>query len=66
MNKDNQSENRLPILTLELLKQQLDVSYSTIKRMMNEGLPYYKRGHKIFFHKDKIQNYLDQKYQNNK
>ena len=53
MNKDNQSENRLPILTLELLKQQLDVSYSTIKRMMNEGLPYYKRGHKIFFHKDK-------------
>ena len=43
-------------------KDVLNISYSTLKRMMNEGLPHYKRGKKLYFSPTKVQDWFDKKY----
>jgi len=47
---------------MENLMNEMDVSYSTLRRMMLEGLPHYKRGKKIYFNPNKVQNWFDDKY----
>tara|TARA_R110001592_G_scaffold332805_2_gene616389 strand:+ start:547 stop:759 length:213 start_codon:yes stop_codon:yes gene_type:complete len=49
-------------VTMDSLKDELDMSYSTIRRMMLEGLPHYKRGKKIYFNPNKVQDWFDEKY----
>ena len=56
-------EKNFSFITMESILEELDVSYSTLKRMMNEGLPHYKRGKKLYFNPTKVQDWFDKKYQ---
>ena len=53
----------LSLLTMESMLNRLQVSYSTLHRMMKEGLPHYKRSQKVYFSPDKVQDWFDKKYQ---
>ena len=50
-------------VTMDSLMEELKISYSTMRRMRNEGLPHYKRGKKIYFSPNKVQDWFDKKYQ---
>ena len=43
---DKVKDKSFPYVTMDNLMNELDVSYSTMRRMMLEGLPHYKRGKK--------------------
>ncbi len=60
---DKVKDKSFPYVTMDNLMNELDVSYSTMRRMMLEGLPHYKRGKKIYFNTDKVQSWFDEKYQ---
>jgi len=60
---DSVTEKNFSFVTMDSLMGELKVSYSTLKRMMNEGLPHYKRGKKIYFSPNKVQDWFDEKYQ---
>ena len=51
----NKVDKNFSFITMESVLEELDVSYSTLKRMMNEGLPHYKRGKKLYFNPTKVQ-----------
>ncbi len=55
-------DKNFSFITMESILEELDVSYSTLKRMMNEGLPHYKRGKKLYFSPTKVQDWFDKKY----
>tara|TARA_B100000519_G_C14241380_1_gene437493 strand:- start:2050 stop:2262 length:213 start_codon:yes stop_codon:yes gene_type:complete len=59
---DKVEDKTFSFITMESLMKEMDVSYSTIRRMMLEGLPHYKRGKKIFFNPNKVQSWFDDKY----
>lgn len=59
----NKVDKNFSFITMESVLEELDVSYSTLKRMMNEGLPHYKRGKKLYFNPTKVQDWFDKKYQ---
>ncbi|MDA8753840.1 helix-turn-helix domain-containing protein [Candidatus Marinimicrobia bacterium] len=59
---DKVKDKTFPYITMENLMTEMDVSYSTLRRMMLEGLPHYKRGKKIYFNPNKVQNWFDDKY----
>ena len=58
----NKVDKNFSFITMESVLEELDVSYSTLKRMMNEGLPHYKRGKKLYFNPTKVQDWFDKKY----
>lgn len=58
----NKVDKNFSFITMESVLEELDVSYSTLKRMMNEGLPHYKRGKKLYFSPTKVQDWFDKKY----
>jgi|TARA_Y100000294_G_scaffold123762_1_gene115140 hypothetical protein len=49
-------------VTMDSLMEELKVSYSTMRRMMMEGLPHYKRGKKIYFNPNKVHEWFDNNY----
>ena len=60
---DSVKDKNFSFITMDSLMEELEVSYSTMRRMMLEGLPHYKRGKKIYFNPDKVQSWFDDKYQ---
>ena len=60
---DKVKDKNFSFITMESVLDELDVSYSTLKRMMNEGLPHYKRGKKLYFNPSKVQDWFEKKYQ---
>ena len=57
------TDKNFSFITMDSLMKELKVSYSTMRRMMLEGLPHYKRGKKIYFNPNKVQDWFDKKYQ---
>jgi len=49
----------MEILTIGDLAKELQVSESTVHRMMRGGLPYIKVGRLVRFKKDRVEKYLD-------
>ena len=62
-NTTKPENDRLLLLPMESMMDKLQVSYSTLYRMMKEGLPHYKRSQKVYFNPDKVQDWFDKKYQ---
>jgi|TARA_B100001964_G_C13832343_1_gene422157 hypothetical protein len=46
-------------VTMDSLMEELKISYSTMRRMRNEGLPHYKRGKKIYFNLNKVHEWFE-------
>jgi excisionase family DNA binding protein len=49
----------MEILTIGDLAKELQVSESTVHRMMRGGLPHFKVGWLVRFKKDRVEKYLD-------
>jgi len=49
----------MEILTIGDLAKELQVSESTVHRMMRGGLPHFKVGRLVRFKKDRVEKYLD-------
>lgn len=49
----------MEILTIGDLAKELQVSESTVRRMMRGGLPHFKVGRLVRFKKDRVEKYLD-------
>jgi len=49
----------MDFLTIGDLAKELQVSESTVHRMMRGGLPHFKVGRLVRFKKDRVEKYLD-------
>lgn len=49
----------MEILTIGDLAKELQVSESTVRRLMRAGLPHIKVGRLVRFKKDRVEKYLD-------